>query len=178
MVNAYPLTLEWLNYDPAQPEEVGKENYIFNIIFVQVSLLWRCWGHHSLVSQLYLSSFFLGNFVAIGSMSPAIEIWDLDVVDAVEPLALLGTSVETMADMMKLAKCKSSKKKNKKKKKKQMNIEVFIYAASYEAAFNSSLFIFQFYSPQKRRSLWKLTIEKQLQWSAKSWTAILMLSWG
>lgn len=110
-------------------------------------------------------------------MCPAIEIWDLDVVDAVEPLAILGTSVETMADMMKLAKCKSSKKKNKKKKKKQMNIEVSIYTASYEAAFNSSLFIFQFYSPQMM-SLWKLTIEKQLQWSAKSWIAILMLSWG
>ena len=67
----------------------------------------------------------LGNFVAVGSMSPAIEIWDLDLVDAVEPLVVLGTSIETMTEMMKLAKSKSKKKKNKKKKKKHKKNEVF-----------------------------------------------------
>lgn len=59
-------------------------------------------------------------------MSPAIEIWDLDLVDAVEPLVVLGTSIETMTEMMKLAKSKSKKKKNKKKKKKHKKNEVFI----------------------------------------------------
>ncbi|KAI5680273.1 hypothetical protein M9H77_01500 [Catharanthus roseus] len=46
-----------------------------------------------------------GNFVAVGSMDPAIEIWDLDIMDEVQPSAVLGGIVE-----------KKKKKKEKKKK--------------------------------------------------------------
>ncbi|GFP81995.1 periodic tryptophan protein 1 homolog [Phtheirospermum japonicum] len=35
-----------------------------------------------------------GNFVAIGSMEPAIEIWDLDIIDEVQPSATLGGIIE------------------------------------------------------------------------------------
>ncbi|KAK9090361.1 hypothetical protein Sjap_023538 [Stephania japonica] len=31
-----------------------------------------------------------GNFVAVGSMDPAIEIWDLDIIDEVQPIMVLG----------------------------------------------------------------------------------------
>ncbi|XP_014502643.1 uncharacterized WD repeat-containing protein C17D11.16 isoform X2 [Vigna radiata var. radiata] len=31
-----------------------------------------------------------GNFIAVGSMEPSIEIWDLDVIDAVQPCVVLG----------------------------------------------------------------------------------------
>ncbi|XP_020962479.1 uncharacterized WD repeat-containing protein C17D11.16 isoform X2 [Arachis ipaensis] len=31
-----------------------------------------------------------GNFLAVGSMEPSIEIWDLDVIDAVQPCMVLG----------------------------------------------------------------------------------------
>ncbi|XP_019456056.1 PREDICTED: uncharacterized WD repeat-containing protein C17D11.16-like [Lupinus angustifolius] len=35
-----------------------------------------------------------GNFIAVGSMEPAIEIWDLDVIDEVQPCVVLGGIVE------------------------------------------------------------------------------------
>ncbi|KAI5670108.1 hypothetical protein M9H77_10472 [Catharanthus roseus] len=45
-----------------------------------------------------------GNFLAVGSMDPSIEIWDLDIMDEVQPSAVLGGIVE-----------KKKKKKGKKK---------------------------------------------------------------
>lgn len=35
-----------------------------------------------------------GNFIAVGSMEPAIEIWDLDIMDEVQPTTILGGVVE------------------------------------------------------------------------------------
>ncbi|KAL6968317.1 hypothetical protein U1Q18_034121 [Sarracenia purpurea var. burkii] len=49
-----------------------------------------------------------GNFIAVGSMDPAIEIWDLDIMDEVQPSVVLGGVVE-------------KKKKGKKKSIKYKN---------------------------------------------------------
>ncbi|XP_058213841.1 uncharacterized WD repeat-containing protein C17D11.16-like [Rhododendron vialii] len=35
-----------------------------------------------------------GNFIAVGSMEPSIEIWDLDIMDEVQPSVVLGGIVE------------------------------------------------------------------------------------
>ena len=52
-----------------------------------------------------------GSFVAVGTMSPEIEIWDLDVVDSMYPDAILGQEPEDGSGVQ-------GKKKNSKKKPK------------------------------------------------------------
>ncbi|KAI9872842.1 MAG: hypothetical protein M1823_008070, partial [Watsoniomyces obsoletus] len=54
-----------------------------------------------------------GNFVAIGTMDPDIEIWNLDVVDSMYPDAVLGQGAEDAAN--------ADKPKKKKKKSKKAN---------------------------------------------------------
>eukprot|EP00882_Tetradesmus_deserticola_P017158 GHRQ01018364.1.p1 GENE.GHRQ01018364.1~~GHRQ01018364.1.p1 ORF type:complete len:162 (-),score=78.49 GHRQ01018364.1:635-1120(-) len=61
-----------------------------------------------------------GNMVAIGSMDPGIEIWDLDVADAVEPAAVLGgRQPPAAAEAAQAAAGGSAKKKAKQKAKKK-----------------------------------------------------------
>ncbi|KAI9160214.1 hypothetical protein LWI28_006238 [Acer negundo] len=52
-----------------------------------------------------------GNFIAVGSMEPSIEIWDLDVIDEVQPCVVLGG-----VDEEKMAKKKKGKKSSIKYK--------------------------------------------------------------
>ena len=50
----------------------------------------------------------MGNYIAVGSFDPAIEIWNLDVLDPLEPTAVLGGVI---AEQKTLPGKKSSKKK-------------------------------------------------------------------
>lgn len=72
-----------------------------------------------------------GNFVAIGTMSPEIEIWDVDVVDSMYPNAILGQQPDEEADAKTNGK---SKKKVKKKKKPKPNDDYHVDAVIALAA--------------------------------------------
>lgn len=59
-----------------------------------------------------------GNFAAVGTFEPGIEIWDMDVLDAVEPVATLGGADYAAAREAMAAAAEDGKSKKKKKKKK------------------------------------------------------------
>ncbi|WFD00976.1 rRNA-processing protein [Malassezia yamatoensis] len=62
LLPAFPLHLEWLDYAPAPVSDAPNQ---------------RVAGS-------------MGNFLAVGTMDPEIEIWDMDTVEGVYPNAVLG----------------------------------------------------------------------------------------
>ncbi|KAI8868471.1 WD40 repeat-like protein [Ramicandelaber brevisporus] len=63
-----------------------------------------------------------GNYVAVGTLEPTIEIWDMDEIDAIYPHAMLGPPAEVLAKQA-AAQEAQAKKTGKKKKKMQITID-------------------------------------------------------
>ncbi|PLW35652.1 hypothetical protein PCASD_10241 [Puccinia coronata f. sp. avenae] len=84
-----------------------------------------------------------GNFIAVGTMDPEIEIWNLDVIDGLYPDAILGNNstpqdndsppVEKNSESNNVSK-KSKKKKDKKKKQQQQQSTTLNTNASLTSA--------------------------------------------
>jgi WD40 repeat protein len=74
----------------------------------------RCWfGEHYLMLGLHFAGpSQTGNFAAISTFDPVIEVWDLDVIDALQPVAVLGGYSEGDATT-------GPQKRSKKKKKRK-----------------------------------------------------------
>lgn len=99
-----------------------------------------------------------GNFVAVGTMEPDIELWDLDVVDGMYPDAILGQGAEAGAN--------GEKPKKKKKKAKKANDDFHVDAVLALAANRQHRNLLASASADKTIKLWDLNTTK----CAKSYT--------
>ncbi|KEZ44194.1 putative WD repeat-containing protein C17D11.16 [Scedosporium apiospermum] len=91
------------------------------------------------------------NFVAIGTMDPDIEIWDLDTIDSIYPNAVLGQGAN--AEGVK-------EKKKKKKKSKKANDEYHVDAVLSLAANRKHRNLLASASADKTIKLWDLHTTK------------------
>ncbi|EAW23488.1 rRNA-processing protein PWP1 [Aspergillus fischeri NRRL 181] len=99
-----------------------------------------------------------GNFVAVGTMEPDIEVWDLDIVDCMYPNAILGQGgAELEGDM---------KKAKKSKKKTKANDEFHVDSVLALAANRQHRNLLASASADRTVKLWDLNTTK----CAKSYT--------
>ncbi|KAF2118461.1 WD40-repeat-containing domain protein [Lophiotrema nucula] len=99
-----------------------------------------------------------GNFVAVGTMEPDIELWDLDVVDSMYPNAILGQGAEDAKD--------EKPRKKKKKKSKKVNDAYHVDAVLSLTANRHHRNLLASSSADKTIKLWDLNTTK----AAKSYS--------
>ncbi|KAF3061129.1 putative WD repeat-containing protein C17D11.16 [Daldinia childiae] len=93
----------------------------------------------------------VANFVAIGTMDPDIEVWDLDTIDCMYPNAILGQGSNPQEE---------EKKKKKKKKSKKANDEYHVDAVLSLAANRKHRNLLASASADKTVKLWDLYTAK------------------
>lgn len=98
MLPSFPLCLEWLDYTPARSADSTADQN---------------------------SAGQTGNFIAVGTMDPEIEVWSMDVVDGMYPDAILGRKAVTNEFNVPLG---TGKKKRKQTKARVANDEYHVDA--------------------------------------------------
>ena len=93
MLPNFPLCLEWLDFPPASSSALTTPGPTQNSGF--------------------------GNYIAVGTLDPEIEIWSLDVIEAMYPSSILGRPDETKAHVP----VPSGTGKKKKKKPKHRKVQ-------------------------------------------------------
>ncbi|KAM4055090.1 putative WD repeat-containing protein C17D11.16 [Hirsutella rhossiliensis] len=112
-----------------------------------------------------------GNFVAIGTMDPDIEIWDLDTIDTMYPNAILGQGANAEAGEGK------KKGKGKKKKGKRANDEYHVDAVLSLAANRKHRNLLASASADKTIKLWDLNTTKCAKSYAYHTDKVCSLAW-
>ena len=96
-----------------------------------------------------------GNYVAVGTFDPDIELWDLDTIDSMYPNAILGQGGDEAK-----AESGTEKKKKKRKKSKKTNDDYHVDAILSLAANRQHRNLLASASADKTVKLWDLTTQK------------------
>lgn len=96
-----------------------------------------------------------GNFVAVGTLDPDIELWDLDTIDCMYPNAILGQKGED--DGARIGEDTIGKKRRKRKKSKKANDFYHVDAILSLAANRQHRNLLASSSADKTVKLWDLT---------------------
>ena len=97
-----------------------------------------------------------GNYVAVGTFDPDIELWDLDTIDCMYPNAILGQGVEdAITDVS-----QDLKKKRKRRKSKKANDNYHVDAVLSLAANRQHRNLLASSSADKTVKLWDLNTQK------------------
>ena len=112
----------------------------------------------------------IGNFVAVGTMNPEIEVWDLDTVDSMYPNAILGQE----PDQPELS---GQAGRKKKKKKPKANAEYHVDAVLALALNKKHRNLLASASADRTVKLWDLKTEKCVKSYSMHTDKVCALDW-
>lgn len=115
-----------------------------------------------------------GNYVAVGTFDPDIELWDLDTIDSMYPNAILGQG----GDDDKLDFSQEKKKKKKRKKSKKANDDYHVDAVLSLAANRQHRNLLASSSADKTVKLWDLSTTKCAKSYAHHTDKVCSISWN